>query len=46
MAKMVMLRLIIGSDSGSAHACSAFAQDPYANKARGGTPLCLERLKV
>ena len=37
MAKMVMLRLNIGS--GSADACSALAQDPYANKARGGTPL-------
>ncbi len=39
LAKMVMLRLNIGSDSGSAHACSALASDPYANKARGAPPL-------
>ena len=37
MAKMVMLRLNIGS--GSAHACSASAEDSNANKARGVPPL-------
>ena len=39
MAKMVMLRLNIGSASGSAHACSALAKDSNANKARGETLL-------
>ena len=38
-----MLRLNIGS--GSADACSALAQDLNANKARGGTAPCLERLE-
>ena len=36
VAKISMLRLNIGS--GSAHACSALASDPNANKARGGSP--------
>ena len=35
MAKMVRLRLNIGSGSGSAHECSALAEDSNANKARG-----------
>ena len=39
MAKMLMLRLNIGS--GSADACSALAQDPKAVEARGGAPLAL-----
>ena len=43
LAKMVMLRLNIGS--GSAHACSALAQDPNANKARGDTPLVFNGLR-
>ena len=38
MAKMVMLRLNIGSGSGSAHACSALVEDPKPFKARGGGP--------
>ena len=41
MAKMVMLRLNIGSDSGSAHACSALASDPKPFEARGVPPLAL-----
>ena len=39
MAKMVRLRLNIGSGSGSAHECSALAEDSNANKARGVPPL-------
>ena len=39
MAKMVMLRLSIGS--GSADACSALAKDPKTFKARGVPPLVL-----
>ena len=35
MVKMVRLRLNIGTGSGSAHECSALAEDSYANKARG-----------
>ena len=42
MAKMLMLRLNIGS--GSADACSALAQDLDANKARGDPPLALNGL--
>ena len=38
MAKMVKLRLNIGAGSGSAHACSALAEDSNANKARGAAP--------
>ena len=38
MAKMVMLRLNIDSDSGSAHACSALASDPKPFEAKGGVP--------
>ena len=41
MAKMVMLRLNIGSGSGSAHACSALAEDPKLFEARGVPPLAL-----
>ena len=39
MAKMLMLRLNIGS--GSADACSALAQDPKPFEARGVPPLAL-----
>ena len=42
MAKMVRLRLNIGSGSGSAHECSALAEDSKPFEARGGgTPLAL-----
>ena len=35
LTKMVMLRRKIGAGSGSAHACSALAQDPKLSEARG-----------
>ena len=44
MAKMVRLRLNIGSGSGSAHECSALAEDSNAKKGKGWLLLCLECL--
>ena len=43
MAKMVMLRLNIGS--GSADACSALAQDRKPFEARGAAPLAFFALR-
>ena len=45
MAKMVRLRLNIGSGSGSAHECSASAKDSKPFEAKGDTPHALFALE-